>query len=167
MVRLLDKDQLEALTSYHASEMEEGLLYLEFRHPPELELSGPIASNRFVVALKGYSTVIPLQEKHLKALMDNLYTCRFIVKNDKADRLSLRQREIFCFQPLVSKVPDGTYEFYYGKGLSVGWGGITTPLPADHPLYSADPRNIQTVIQCRYRYEYPRRTQREKSALFS
>ena len=62
MARLLDKDQLEALTSYHANEMEDALLYLELRHTPSLSYPAPLLSNRFVVALKGYSTVIPLQE---------------------------------------------------------------------------------------------------------
>ena len=146
MVRLLDQDQLEALTPYHASEMEEGLLYLEFRHTPSLSFPPPLLSNRFVAALKGYSTVMPLQEKHLKALMENLYTCRFIVKNGKATAYRLGSEKITAASPSLPKVPDGTYEFYYGKGVSVGWGGITTALPLDHPLYSADPKNVQRLF---------------------
>lgn len=146
MVRLLDKDQLEALTSYHASEMEDGLLYLEFRHTPSLSYPAPLLSNRFVVALKGYSTVIPLKEQHLKALMDTLYTCRFIVKNDKGTAYRLGTEKFSASSPSFPKVPNGTYEFYYGKGVTVGWGGITTPLPHDHPLYSTDPKNIQRLF---------------------
>lgn len=146
MARLLDKDQLEALTSYHASEMEEALLYLELRHTPSLSYPAPLLSNRFVVALKGYSTVIPLQEKHLKALMDNLYTCRFLIKNGKGTSYRLGSEKFTASSPSFPKVPDGTYEFYYGQGLSVGWGGYTTPLPADHPLNSPNPMNIQRLF---------------------
>lgn len=146
MVRLLDKDQLEALTAYHASEMEEGLLYLELRHTPSLNYPAPLLSNRFAVAIKGYSTVIPLQEKHLKALMNTLYTCRFIVKNDKASAYRLGAEKFSASSPSFPKVPNGTYEFYYGKGLAIGWGGIATALPSDHPLYQHDPKNVQRLF---------------------
>ena len=146
MVRLLNKDQLESLTSYQASEMEEGILYMEFRHTPSLSYPSPILSNRYAVSIKGYSTVIPLQEKHLKALKDNLYTCRFIVKNDKGTAYRLGSEKFSSSSPSFPKVPNGTYEFYYGKGVSVGWGGITTDLTADHPLYSLNPKNIQRLF---------------------
>lgn len=146
MVRLLDKDQLESLTSYHANQMEEGLLYLELRHTPSLSYPAPLLSNRFIAAIKGYTTVIPLQEKHLKALMDNLYTCRFIVKNDRAAAYRLGSEKFNASSPAFPKVPDGTYEFYYGKGVSVGFGGITSLLPEDHPLYSSSPKNVQRLF---------------------
>jgi signal peptidase I len=146
MARLLDRDQLESLTPFHADEMEKGLLYLELRHTPSLNYPAPLLSDRFGVALKGYTTVIPLQEKHLKALMDNLYTCRFVVKNGRATAYRLEGAKFYSFSPSFPKVPDGTYEFYYGKGLNVGWGGITSLLPADHPLYNSDPKNIQKLF---------------------
>ncbi len=146
MVRLLDKDQLEALTPYRASEMEDGLLYLELRHTPSLNYPNPLLSDRFGVVIKGYTTIIPLQEKHLKDLMENMYTCRFVVRNGRASSYRLDGEKIYSYSPSFPNVPDGTYEFYYGKGLSVGWGGITSPLPADHPLYNAEPRHIQKLF---------------------
>jgi signal peptidase I len=146
MVRLLNKDQLEELTPYRVGEMEEGLLYLEFRHTPSLNYPPPLLSDRFGVTIKGYSAIIPLQEKHLKALMENMYTCRFIVKNGRASAYRLGGEKIYSSSPPFSKVPDGTYEFYYGKGVSVGWGGITSPLPSDHPLNNSKPANIQKLF---------------------
>ena len=146
MVRLLNQDQLEELTPYHASEMEEGLLYLEFRHTPSLNYPTPFLSDRFGVTIKGYSTVIPLQEKHLKALMEHMYTCRFIVRNGRASAYRLGSEKIHPTSPLFPKIPDGSYEFYYGKGVTVGWGGVTSPLPADHPLYNSQSKNIQKLF---------------------
>lgn len=146
MARLLDKDQLETLTSYRAKDLDEGVLYLELRHTPSLSYPLPLLSDRFGVAIKGYSTIVPLQEKHLKALMDNMYTCRFVVKNGRATSYRLGGEKIYVTSPSFPKVPDGTYEFYYGKGVKIGWGGITSALPADHPLYSSNAKNIQKLF---------------------
>lgn len=144
-VRLLNADQLERLTAYHASEMEKGLLYLELRHTPSLSYPPPYLSDRYINIL-GYSTVIPLQEKHLRALMDNLYTCRFLVKNQKGSAYRMGSEKFGNSSPALPGVADGTYEFYYGKGVKIGWGGIASPLPADNPLYSLDPKNVQTMF---------------------
>lgn len=146
MGRLLTKDQLETLTSYHAGEMEEGLLYLELRHTPTLNTPDLLLSDRFGAIIKGYTTVIPLKENHLKALRDSMYTCRFIVKGGRASSYRLGEEKISQSSPAFPKVPDGTYEFYYGKGYQVGWGGITSALPSDHPLYNASPANIQRLF---------------------
>lgn len=146
IVRLLNQKQLETLTSYRAKDMEEGLLYLEIRHTPSLNYPAPLLSDRFGVNLKGYSTVIPLQEHHLKALMHHLYTCRFIIKNNRATAYRLGEEKFYPTSPTFSQVPDGTYEFYYGKGWSIGWGGIASALPADHPLYSLQPAHIQKLF---------------------
>lgn len=144
--RLLDKDQLETLTSYRAKDMEEALLYLELRHTPSLSYPAPFLSNHFGVAIKGYSTVIPLQERHLKELMNHMYTCRFVVKNGRASSYHLGEEKIYSTSPSFPKVPDGSYEFYYGKAVKVGWGGITSELPHDHPLYNSKPKNIQRLF---------------------
>jgi len=144
MARLLDKDQLEALTSYRAKDLDDAVLYLELRHTPSLSYPTPV--NRDAIAIKGYSTVIPLQEKHLKALMDNLYTCRFIVKDGRATSYRVGGEKISASSPLFPKVADGTYEFYYGKGVKVGWGGVTSALPTDHPLNSFTPQNIRKLF---------------------
>lgn len=144
--RLLNRDQLETLTSYRAKDLEDALLYLELRHTPSLSYPSPLLSDQFGVAIKGYSTVIPLQEKQLKALMDHMYTCRFVVKNGRANAYRLDGEKTYPTSPAFPKVPDGTYEFYYGKAVKVGWGGITSDLPADHPLYNSSPKHIQKLF---------------------
>lgn len=146
MARLLDREQLEALTPYRAKDMEDALLYLELRHTPSLTSPSLLVSEQFGVAIKGYSTIIPLQEKHLKALMKNMYTCRFFVKNGKASSYRLGKENIYQTSPSFPKVPDGTYEFYYGKAYKIGWGGIAWDLPENHPLYQRTPKNIQRLF---------------------
>ena len=74
MACLSESHQLEALTSYHAKRNGRCAPLFGIAPLPKLKLFNPLLSNRFVVALKAYLTVIPLQEKHLKALKDNLYT---------------------------------------------------------------------------------------------
>lgn len=146
LARLLNKDQLESLTSYRAKDLEDALLYLELRHTPSLSYPAPLLSNRFGAAIQGYTTVIPLQERHLKALMKNLYTCRFVVKNGRASPYRQGSEKTHPTNPPFPNVPNGTYEFYYGKAYNVGWGGITYELPQDSPLYNSDPKNIQKLF---------------------
>jgi signal peptidase I len=146
MARLLTKEQLERMTPYQASEMEEGVLYLELRHTPSLSYPHPLLSESFQAILTGYSAVIPLQEKHLKTLMDHMYTCRFIVKNGRATSYRLGEEKISSTSPTFPQVPDGTYEFYYGKASRIRWGGMSFSLPSDHPLYSHKPRHIQKLF---------------------
>jgi signal peptidase I len=43
-------------------------------------------------------------------------------------------------------VPDGTYEFYFGKASKIGWKGIEAAVNSDNPLYSHDPKNIQRLF---------------------
>ncbi len=144
-IRLLNQEQLERLTPYHANEMEKGLLYLEFRHTPSLGYPAPFLSER-LISIIGYSTVIPLQEKHLKALMSNLYTCRFLVNNQKAAAYRMGSEKYNSSNPTFPNVSNGSYEFYYGKGVKVGWGAITSELPPEDPLYSLDPKNVQSLF---------------------
>lgn len=146
MARLLDKSQLEALTSYRADSLEPALLYLELRHTPSLGYPPALLSDRAGAFIEGYTTVIPLQERHLKALADNLYTCRFVVKNGRATAYRIDSEKFYSGSPAFPGVPDGIYEFYYGQGYSIGWGGIASKLPTDHPLYDFQPTNIQRLF---------------------
>lgn len=144
IARLLTKRQAEASNSYDLDKMEEGILYLELRHTPNLV--SPILG-RSMSFLSSYSTLIPLQEKHLQALMNNMYTARFVIKNGQAGRYIEGGLPSFSSSsPQYPKVPDGTYEFYYGKAYKIGWGGIPTLLANDHPLYKLTPANIQKLF---------------------
>jgi signal peptidase I len=146
LARLLNKEQLEALTPYHASEMEDGLLYLELRHTPSLSYPNPLLSERFGPVLKGYTAIIPLQERHLKELMESMYTSRFVVKDGRASSYRLEKQKSSPNNPLFPEVSNGTYEFYYGKARQIGWGGIASALPKNDPLYSYNPANIQKLF---------------------
>ncbi|MDP1881212.1 MAG: signal peptidase I [Parachlamydiaceae bacterium] len=171
MARLLNKEQLETLTSYQANEFDENaLLYLELRHTPSLTYPSPLLYERGIASIRGFSTIIPMQEKHLLALMNNMYTCRFVIENEHGssygshskntnlltDLTTLLNRFLGketpskkniqgTHQPLFANVQDGTYEFYYGKGLQVNWGAITSVLPSNNPLLSKNIENIQKL----------------------
>ena len=99
-----------------------------------------------LISISPYHTIIPVQERQLDALMKNMYTARFEVKDGAVRRYSVGETTFNSTNPKLPGVPDGTYEFYYGKASRVGWGGITTELPLDHPLYNHDPALFQTLF---------------------
>lgn len=147
MARLLTKEQAKQQSDQMISDLEEGILYLELRHHPSLSSAklGRDEMGRLRPSL-GYSTsIVPLQQQHLKDIFENLYTVRFVVKNGFARRYGLdaMQSSGNPFLPHFNDVPDGTYEFYYGKAYQIKWQGIAIELPADHPLYKFDPARVQ------------------------
>ncbi|HSW86994.1 MAG TPA: signal peptidase I, partial [Rhabdochlamydiaceae bacterium] len=130
--RLLTKDQAKQQSEQIISDLEDGMLYLELRHHPSLASAklGRDEAGRIRPAL-GYSTsIIPLQERHLKELFAHLYTARFIVKNGFARRYGMdaAQASSNSFLPHLNDVPDGCYEFYYGKAYEIKWQGIAKEL---------------------------------------
>lgn len=146
MARILNKKQAEEAHIVSLDQLKEGILYLELRHTPSLAYPEPIIE-RFGVFINGFSTLIPLQEHHLKAIMDNMYTARFVVKDGRADRYRQEGAQHFTSSsPLFPNVPDGTYEFYFGKAYQIGFGGIPSELPKDHPLYKLTPNHIQKLF---------------------
>jgi signal peptidase I len=148
IARLLNSEQVETLTTHRLEDMEKGLLYLELFHTPSLTYPSPQFFQRFGISIPGFSTLIPLQEQHLKALMDYMYTSRFVVRDGLAERYRLEDEHPtpHYSQPKFTDIPNGTYEFYYGKAVKVNWGGITQALPADHPLYSLNPIHVQRLF---------------------
>jgi signal peptidase I len=151
MARLLTRDQAE-LFYQHLPEDEDSVLYLELRHTPNLTYPKPELrpNDQGVIApmITPFASLLPLKQSHLDTLQKNLYTARFFVKNGRAYRYteSKRRPQPTEYDPLFPKVPDGCYEFYYGQGYKVHWGGIRTHLPADHPLYSSDPEMIRKLF---------------------
>lgn len=146
MARLLTKKQLQE-TGQDLKGLAEGVLYLELRHNPSLTSPAPrlIGDRRgYGIALQAYTSIIPLQQEHLDALMGHMYTARFVVKDGLAKRYSVEDQQEHG-KPRFPGVPNGTYEFYYGKGVKVGWGGITSALAMDHPLYKHTPENVQKL----------------------
>lgn len=144
MARLLTKAQLQKYTTIDTKDLGEGVMYLELRHHPSLTFPKPLIE-RYGLMLATQVAVIPLQQNHLDAIMDNMYTARFVLADGQATRYNASESRFSARSPLFPNVPNGTYEFYYGKAVKVGWGAITYALAANHPLYSHEPANIQKL----------------------
>lgn len=145
MARLLTKDQLKQDSSIDTTGLDEGVLYLELRHTPSLNYTKAYGRGAGTL-ITPYTTVIPLQQKHLDAILDNMYTARFVVEDGRAKRYSVENVRFNSNSPRFTGVPDGTYEFYFGKASQVGWGGTTSPVPSDSPLYKHDAANVQKLF---------------------
>lgn len=149
--RLLTPEQVKTSADPQYVMEDDHPLYLELRHHPNLTYPEPRIQRGIEGQLRLYLpaevSLIPLDEKHMKALMDAMYTIRFVVKNGRASAYNLERGTTFTHSsPHFSDVPDGTYEFYYGKAYSVSWGGIDTLLPEDHPLNQFTASNLQRLF---------------------
>lgn len=147
--RLLTKKELERFDNFGIKDLEEGVLYLQLSHHPNLTSpapSFPIEGGGRNVMLTPLTTIIPLQQHHLDAIMKNMYTARFIIKDGLGQRYSVNSRSFTRDSPSFSDIPDGRYEFYYGKAYQIGWGAIAYELPSDHPLYKASAQNVQRLF---------------------
>ena len=137
--RLLTKDEVLQFTDHSISKLQDAMLYLELVHHPSLRnLSmGRDEYGRIRPLLGLSSSLIPLNEAHLRTLMNSMYTARFVVKDGRAMRYgySLKSAENNPFLPKLPGVPDGCYEFYFGKAYQIKWQGIAEELPSSHPLY--------------------------------
>ena len=123
---------------------EKGILYLVLRHTPHLDFSkGASSASRLP---KVFTTVLPLLNEDLTTLMHNMYTARFTVENGKFKRYSHEPIPFPLQAPYIKDIPDGTYEFYYGKAYQVHFGGITTELASNHPLYRLNANNVQLLF---------------------
>lgn len=148
--RLLTYDQVLNLNDSKASDVEDGVLYLELRHNPSLTYPEPriqrSTDGQMRLYLPTHVSLIPLRQEHLKALMNHLYTVRFLVKDGRAAAYNVDGTIFNAYSPRFDDVADGTYELYYGKAYSVSWGGVTTQLPDDHPLNRMTPENLQRLF---------------------
>lgn len=142
--RLLSAEQVKNFQRHKniSTPLPTAKAYLELTHTPKLttaRLSGRDAKGKRFPTLGISTTHVPLNDEHLKALADTLYTARFIVKNGFTRKEGSNRTG-----PKLPDVPDGTYEFYFGKAYKVGFGAITTELPKSHPLYKMDFERLQT-----------------------
>lgn len=131
--------------SHHAS-LKHGTIGLDylFRERPQMRI---------------HKSYIPLGEKEMKKIWDNLYTARFVVENGAFRRYgsSKSDLKIKSFRPkLVNQVPDGTYEMQNGKKYRVLSQGILKELPSNHPLATYNEENLLTLynlgINCDMRF---------------
>lgn len=149
MARLLTKEQVKEFYNIDPSNLEEGLLYLEIKHHPSLTYPTPSVKQEHggsYLSLSPQTSILPLRQKHLDALMDTMYSARFVVKNGKAHRYSLGFEIPPQFFPSLKNVPDGTYEFYYGKAYKIGFAAISSELGQDFELYKKTPENVQKLF---------------------
>lgn len=148
MARLLNKQQLAEQKDLDKKDLGEGLLYLELRHTPHLSnpdtlFQQSIYGLRPIVG--AYTTLLPLSQQHLDALMDHMYTARFVVKDGRAARYSYESTRFGPESPHMPGVPNGTYEFYNGVAHQIGFASLSWELPKDHPIYSHDPAHVQLL----------------------
>ncbi|NGX58961.1 MAG: Signal peptidase I T [Chlamydiae bacterium] len=138
IARIVPKEEIRKFAERNGIELDETKYYLELKHHPDLknlelgrDFRGRIRP-QFILN----TSIVPLNDAHLKVLCDNLYTGRFVVKNGYAMRYQLGGQSTTASHYLtrLEGVPDGTYEFYYGKGYEIKWGGTAKPLPPNHPL---------------------------------
>lgn len=149
MARLLTKEELSRFPKIDIKSIGEGVLYLQLNHTPSLTSPEPtiLRDQRGVsIAITPYTTVIPLQQHHLDAIMDNLYSARFVVSGSRARRYSLSDTHYPPGSPIFPGVPSGTYEFYHGKLSKIYWQGISLAASTDNPLYKHEPSNIQKLF---------------------
>jgi len=150
MARLITRQELKAFTSVDIEAQPEAPLYLELHHHPNLTQPKPRIGHSyrgmFRVYLEPEVSAIPLTQEHIDAILSGMYTIRFTVQKGFASAWSIEGTQIHTGSPEFSQVPDGTYEFYHGKGYSIGWGGMRSELPEDHPLYARTPENVQRLF---------------------
>lgn len=147
MGRLLTKEQVKHFTNTPINQLTEAPLYLEIFHHPSIKHPKIVRgyNGKLHPAVGTSTTLLPLQEKHLKALFENMYTARFTVKDGTLYRFgsSVKVGDPCPYCPKLLNIPDGTYELYYGKGYQIHWSGIRKELPADHPLLKYETSRVQ------------------------
>ncbi len=149
MTRLLTKEQVKNLTDQNPAAIQEGVLYLEIRHHPSIRnvrlIRDELGRLRPSIGLS--TSVIPLQEPHLKELMQHMYTARFEVKGGQAYRYGIPAQVAASsiFLAKLPRVPDGCYEFYDGKAYQIQWQGIAKELPSTHTLYRFSADHVQLL----------------------
>lgn len=149
MGRLLTKEQVIQFTDQPLADLKDGMLYLELKHHPSLQnlTIGRDEYGRIRPLLELSTSLIPLDEAHLRMLFKQMYTARFVVKDGKAMRYGHNTKNIEnnAFLPKLPGVPDGCYEFYFGKAYQIKWQGIAEELPDSHPLYLFSADRVQLL----------------------
>lgn len=172
MARLLTAEQVRKYTNFDPEEVGKGLLYLHLRHSPNLTYPSPKIYQEggyLNVRMPVFESLIPLNQEHLNKIMDHLYTARFVINKGRLKRYTTEGGATTMASAKFLGIPEGTYEFTRGTAEKVGFQGITTKLPKNHPLYNHDPDHIQELFNMGvdlygstnsdafYRYYFPHR----------
>lgn len=153
MARILSERDVQADGSYASKKnLKKAPLYLELQHHPSLSFPAPRFTHdelgRLRPGLSNNATLLALDEELIERMMQNLYTARFVVKDGFACSYSMRhiaskRKENL---PEFKDVPNGTYEFYYGKAYQISWHGMAKELKKDHPLNSRDAEHVKKLF---------------------
>jgi len=150
MARILTRSQLKELTPFDPDEFEDAPLYLElqhhpnFTHPrPEKLMLTPYVSQ---IILKPFVSILPITQKQIDKMTENMYTSRFVVSNGLAENYTMNSPHFSTNSPALPGVKDGTYDIYYGIPYKIKWGGISERLSPDHPLTDSTPENLQKLF---------------------
>lgn len=147
IARLLTEEELS--NSPHKDLKGQGVLYLEIQHNPSLSYPKPLLkeeSRGWSLSMQPFTSVIPLQQKQLDTLMDNMYTSRFVVRDGQAQQYHAEGSSFLPTTGHFADIPNGTYDIYFGKAYQIGWGGIPYLLPKENPLYSRSPENVRRLF---------------------
>jgi len=152
MARVKRKEEIRTYAIKWDVPLEKADLFLEILHHPNLK-NLVLAKDQFGRLRPQFNlsrAVLPLDDHHLRALFNTLYTGRFVVKNGYATRYvaggkyNLKGHHHFLTR--LENVPDGTYEYYYGQAYQVLWGGLTKKLDQNHPLMRYSPDLVRKMF---------------------
>lgn len=150
MARLLTAAEAQRFSSEPINQLGKASFYLELYHHPYLTypLSRLVtgSGNTPQIPLPAFTSLLPLQQENIDAIRQGLYTVRFVVSHGKATSYFEEGSPLDKWSPSMPGIPDGTYEFYYGKAYQVGWGGHLTELDDSHPLPRFATEHIQELF---------------------
>jgi len=150
MARLITKEQLKKYTNItDINSLETADLYLQIKHSPNLTYPKPLIYKQtqgFDLKLPAFETIIPLNQQHIDAIMDNMYTARFEIEKGRPKRYKSDPTQNYSSLFTFPEITDGTYEFYNGLAEKVGFKGKTTILSNDHPFYNHKPDRVQYLF---------------------
>lgn len=136
--RIVYKDDIRSYGEKNDICLEDAPLYLEIQHHPDQNniALGRDFYDRIRPQFLLSTSIIPLNEKHLKAIFNNLYTGRFIVRNGYVTSYGMGKRGHLQTHTItrLDGVPDGTYEYYHGQAYQITFGGYAKKLGKNHPL---------------------------------
>ncbi|MBT3393584.1 MAG: signal peptidase I [Waddliaceae bacterium] len=150
MCRLLTLKDVKLYTNFSPEDLDDGILYLEISHTPSLTYPKPQAwpagNGAVITKLESHRSIIALDRRHLDVIMENMYTSRFVIKNERGDLYNAEGQHFSDSSPSFPGILPGTYEFYSGSCYKVSRSGVTTILPEDHILYNDSPDNIKKLF---------------------
>jgi signal peptidase I len=146
MARILSHDEVINFSSASLADIDQKKYYLELRHHPSIKNPKIIVDEygRLRPTFSISTSLIPLDEDHLKKIFENLTTSRFYVKNSFAYRYGSKPTNKVYLPKIIA--PDGLYEFINGKAYSINALGITKKLSKDHPINIFSTSNAITLF---------------------